>query len=389
MTNTPLSVIDNQGRTITVLSDDYGIGIANAGNTATTIVELDSRDSINFPNPISSLPAGDFLFVTSAKKQDIFSAGQAIAINKDLFKRCIDRTSGSAIVFKRIYGTIEVTESLANVTAQLQDTGGGSGTFNQLSGDVVSGVTGGATTIQAGVVTNAKLATVPTATLKGRSTAGTGAPTDLTAAQVKTILALDQVDNTSDANKPISDLTAAAIGAKQDTLVSGTNIKTINGTSILGSGNIVVSGGSSLTVTTVGTAIFQYEILTGTPVIGYTKTGGAGNGVMTCTGGTIKLRQFTDDILAADMAASPGSIRFDLVGTGTNIKLARSFIPTKYTLNATDALADASTSGTTSNQVDVDNTPPVKYGNIVLTGHGAMSIRLDNVVPDLGISFKW
>lgn len=34
------------------------------------------------------------------------------------------------------------------------------------------------------------------------------------------------------------------IQAKQDTLISGTNIKTINGTSILGSGNINVSGGS-------------------------------------------------------------------------------------------------------------------------------------------------
>ena len=33
------------------------------------------------------------------------------------------------------------------------------------------------------------------------------------------------------------------VGRKQDSLVSGTNIKTINGTSILGSGNIVISGG--------------------------------------------------------------------------------------------------------------------------------------------------
>jgi hypothetical protein len=32
---------------------------------------------------------------------------------------------------------------------------------------------------------------------------------------------------------------------KQDTLVSATNIKTVNGSSILGSGNLVVSGGSS------------------------------------------------------------------------------------------------------------------------------------------------
>ena len=34
------------------------------------------------------------------------------------------------------------------------------------------------------------------------------------------------------------------ISGKQDTLVSGTNIKTINGESILGSGNIVIEGGS-------------------------------------------------------------------------------------------------------------------------------------------------
>ena len=33
------------------------------------------------------------------------------------------------------------------------------------------------------------------------------------------------------------------VAGKQATLVSGTNIKTINGDSILGSGNLVVSGG--------------------------------------------------------------------------------------------------------------------------------------------------
>lgn len=175
-----------------------------------------------------------------------------------------------------------------------------------------------------------------------------------------------------------------ALASKQATLVSATNIKTVNGSSLLGSGDLAVN--AALTVTTVGTAIFQYEILTGTPVIGYTKTSGAGNGVMTCTGGTIKLRRFTDDILAADLLST--AIRFDLVGTGTVAKLARPR-PTKYLLNATDALADASTSGSTSNQADIDNTPPVKYGNIVLTGHGAMSIRLDNVSSDMGIDFGW
>lgn len=40
--------------------------------------------------------------------------------------------------------------------------------------------------------------------------------------------------------------TVSQVAAKQDTLVSGTNIKTINNTSILGSGNIDISGGDSL-----------------------------------------------------------------------------------------------------------------------------------------------
>lgn len=45
-----------------------------------------------------------------------------------------------------------------------------------------------ALTIAAGVVTNAKLSTVATQTIKGRSTAGTGAPEDLTPTQVTALL---------------------------------------------------------------------------------------------------------------------------------------------------------------------------------------------------------
>jgi hypothetical protein len=63
----------------------------------------------------------------------------------------------------------------------------------------------------------------------------------ITPSALKTALALNNVDNTSDANKPISSATQSALNAKQDTLVSGTNIKTINGSSVLGSGNIAIS----------------------------------------------------------------------------------------------------------------------------------------------------
>lgn len=55
---------------------------------------------------------------------------------------------------------------------------------------------------------------------------------------VKADVGLGNVDDTSDLNKPISTATQTALDAKQATLVSGTNIKTVGGVSILGTGDI-------------------------------------------------------------------------------------------------------------------------------------------------------
>lgn len=54
----------------------------------------------------------------------------------------------------------------------------------------------------------------------------------------KSDVGLGNVDNTSDLNKPISTATQTALDTKQATLVSGTNIKTIEGQSLVGSGNV-------------------------------------------------------------------------------------------------------------------------------------------------------
>ena len=74
------------------------------------------------------------------------------------------------------------------------------------------------------------------------------------------ITILPNVNNTSDMNKPVSTLQAAAdaavqaaaaadatakANARQATLVSGTNIKTVNGNTLLGAGDLVISGGGS------------------------------------------------------------------------------------------------------------------------------------------------
>ena len=60
-------------------------------------------------------------------------------------------------------------------------------------------------------------------------------------AVTKAQVGLGNVDNTSDTNKPISTFTQNALDLKQNILVSGTNIKTIEGQSIVGPGNIDLS----------------------------------------------------------------------------------------------------------------------------------------------------
>lgn len=73
---------------------------------------------------------------------------------------------------------------------------------------------GGGSVPADGSITNAKLANIATATFKGRSTTGTGSPEDLTVSQVKTLLSINNIDNTSDVNKPVSTAQAAADALK-------------------------------------------------------------------------------------------------------------------------------------------------------------------------------
>jgi uncharacterized Zn-binding protein involved in type VI secretion len=55
---------------------------------------------------------------------------------------------------------------------------------------------------------------------------------------------LDNVSGTNTGDNATNSQYSGLATSKQDTLISGTNIKTINGTTILGSGDLVVSGGS-------------------------------------------------------------------------------------------------------------------------------------------------
>ncbi len=102
---------------------------------------------------------------------------------------------------------------------------------------------------------------------------GIGTTTPTTALDVNGVITATGGDSTS-------------WNAKQDALVSGTNIKTINGNSVLGSGNLVVSGGSGNVVATHVLAKPRSGFYYGTGIV-------ANLNVTNTTNGTLILSAFT------------------------------------------------------------------------------------------------
>jgi hypothetical protein len=132
-------------------------------------------------------------------------------------------------------------------------------------------------------------------------TSNTSNPHATTKAQV----GLGNADNTSDANKPVSTATQTALNAKQDTLVSNTNIKTVNSTTLLGSGDIavqptLVSGTSIKTVNSnsllgAGDVAVQPTLVSGTNIKTLNSVSLLGSG---------------DIVLAATPSGISGAIQF-------------------------------------------------------------------------------
>jgi 2-hydroxy-3-keto-5-methylthiopentenyl-1-phosphate phosphatase len=127
----------------------------------------------------------------------------------------------------------------------------------------------GANTITAdvidGSITNTKLSTVATSTFKGRTTAGTGSPEDLTVAQAKTLLNLTGTNSGDQTITLTGDVTGSGTGSFTTAIASGVIVNAdvnasaaIAGTKIdpnFGSQNIVTTGtesSASLTVTGTG-----------------------------------------------------------------------------------------------------------------------------------------
>lgn len=95
--------------------------------------------------------------------------------------------------------------------------------------DKIESVSAGAT-VADDSITNVKLANMAAKTYKGRTTNSAGDPEDVTVSQLRTDLSINNVDNTSDANKPVSTAQATA-----DTAATAAAVSTIrNGVATAG-----------------------------------------------------------------------------------------------------------------------------------------------------------
>lgn len=183
---------------------------------------------------------------------------------QDIVAALLVQGSGVTLTYNDAAGTLTVAAS-------------GGGLADGDKGDITVSGSGATWTIDANAVSLSKLATMATDSLLGRDTAGTGNVEVLSPSQVRVILnvADGATANSADATllaranhtgtqlaASISDFAsavAALITGKQDTLVSGTTIKTVNGNSLLGSGNLVISGSGLAGTATVTPALASNE----------------------------------------------------------------------------------------------------------------------------------
>lgn len=203
--------------------------------------------------------------------------------------------------------------SLATQSGTFSGTTSGTNTGDQtitLTGNVTGTGTGSfAATIANSAVTLAKMADMATASVFYRKTAGAGAPEVQTLATLKTDLALvkgdvglGNVDNTSDANKPISTAEQAALNLKAN-LASPTfsGTVTLPASTALVTPDIGVATGTSLAVTGAVTS-------SGTAGIGYVAGAGGTVTQLTSKATTVVLNKLTGTITTTNAALAAATI---------------------------------------------------------------------------------
>lgn len=181
---------------------------------------------------------------------------------------------------------------------------------------------------------------------------------------------------------PISDVTdlQTTLDAKQATLVSGTNIKTVNGTALLGSGDVSISGSAAWGSVT-GTLSNQTDLQTaldgkqasGTYATGTGSASGTNTGDQTSIVGiTGSLAEFNTALTGADFATGGGTATGTNTGDQTTITGnagSATILQTPRTINGVSFNGSANITVTAAGSTLSDNVPVTKLNS----GTGATS----------------
>lgn len=214
--------VSGTGTTWTVDAD--AIGNSKLANMATSTIKGRAAAGTGDPEDLTATQVRTLLNVA-----DGATAGADWSVNLTNIPANITSWAGIAPTTKQNTLTSSTSNTISGTEVQRA----------ALTGDVTAAANSNATTIANDAVTNAKLANVATATIKGRATAGTGDPEDLTAAQVRTLInvADGATANSTDAAlrdrsthtgsqlaATISDFNASSRAQVEATLIAGTNV---------------------------------------------------------------------------------------------------------------------------------------------------------------------
>lgn len=150
-----------------------GVSVASANGFAGTVANSTTAPAITVSTTVTGLLKGNGTAISAATSGTDYAPA----------------TSGTSI----LYGNGSGGFSSVVVGTGLSFTGGTlantqSGVADGYKGDITVASSGTIWAVEANAISNTKLADVPTATFKGRTTAGTGDPEDLTAAQATALL---------------------------------------------------------------------------------------------------------------------------------------------------------------------------------------------------------
>jgi hypothetical protein len=190
------------GATLTLSSGS--LGVASVPNAAT------------FNNGGSGAASGTTFDGSAARTISYNTIGAAASTHTHAYTDVVSVPTGS-LIYRKTAGTgAAETQTLATLKTDLGLTGTNSGDQTiTLIGNVTGSGTGSfATTIASNVVTNAMLATVATATFKGRTTASTGNVEDLTVTQATALLNVFGADTGSGGVKGLVPATVTGDSAK-------------------------------------------------------------------------------------------------------------------------------------------------------------------------------